>query len=112
MKSPLACLLLLLFSPCTLVQANPPAVHCGARPVVIQNNCAWNGWNRWGGWGWNAGWWGPSYISITYGNPTPTVSSGFGTISVPETKIHKVPAPINLTKPLIIQEGTSFQWKK
>ena len=83
-----------------------------ARPAVC-----W-GVNRWNspGWGWNNGWnnffWGASGVFITYENPRPVISSSFGTLRVPETRIHRVPPPVEITKPLVIHEGTSFGWKR
>jgi hypothetical protein len=81
------------------------------RPIIISRNyCGWGkslGWN-----GWSGGWWGPPFVSISYGTPRPQASSGFGIWSVPETKIHKVPAPINLTNSITVHKETNFQWKR
>jgi|GEM_PF-2104089 len=90
----------------------PPRSACWSGPVVVRSwNCSpyW-GWNTWGGW--NSWYWGPEVFSVTYGNPAPVVSSGFGTLSAPATRIHRVPEPVKLTEPLVIHEGTSFRWRK
>lgn len=83
-----------------------------ARPAVCWNANRWNS----PGWVWSSGWnnfgWGSGGVFITYENPRPGISSGFGTLRVPETRIHRVPPPVEITKPLVIHEGTSFRWKK
>ncbi len=74
--------------------------------------------NRWisRGWGWNNGWnnfaWGAGGVFITYERPRLATSSGFGTLVVPETRIHRVAPPVQLTQPLTIHEGTSFRWRR
>lgn len=74
--------------------------------------------NRWSSpsWGWNNGWnnfgWGASGVFITYESPRAVTSSGFGTLKVPETRIHRVPPPIQLTEPIVIHEGASFRWRR
>lgn len=93
-------------------RASPNMCFQPARPQVCWSAGRWTS----PGWGWNNGWnnfgWGAGGVFITYGNPRPGISSGFGTIRVPETRVHRVPPPIQLTEPLVIHEGTSFRWRR
>ncbi len=84
-----------------------PVCFQPVRPI----NCWGGGWNRWNS-GWGGGFWGPPMVIVSYGNPDPVVSSGFGTLRVPETRIIRVPAPISLTNGVTVQEGASFRWRR
>jgi hypothetical protein len=87
----------------------PAAPWPCVRPVP--RPCWGPGYGR--GFGWNTFGWGPPVIIIsTSRRELPAFSSGFGTIAVPQTRIHKVPPPVQLTEPLVIHQGTSFRWKR
>jgi hypothetical protein len=87
----------------------PVAVWPCVRPVP--RPCWGPGFGR--SYGWNTFGWSPPVIIIpTNRRELSAFSSGFGTIAVPQTRIHKVPPPVQLAEPLVIHQGTSFQWKR